>query len=322
MIKFTKNIIIQALDSAPTPIVIVDARKAGMPVVYLNSAGEVLTGRDGAEMIGAPFGAMLAEGSLPGSGERGAPDAAQLEGRVYRQRWQTSNGPSVPLDIRVSPLHDRPDRTGFWMLSVVGDAVPARDAAALRDELVDAQRQIKSLQRNDSVTGLANRSAFDEVLERDWSISRREQRRIGVIVFSVDCLAEYREIFGRHATDSLLQKVGHAISGTLRRAGDFGARIAGDRFGVLIGDSTEDEADICASRIAAKVRNLAIPHPRSTIARFATVTYGTASEIPAWTEPSVALLEEAERRLETNCTVVEERQAAEKSEHVSEEIIS
>ncbi len=148
------------------------------------------------------------------------------------------------------------------------------------------------------MTGLANRSAFDEVLERDWSIARREQRRIGVIVFSVDCLAEYREIFGRHTTDSLLRKVGHAIAGTLRRAGDVGARIGHNQFVVLVGDPDGSQASACAKLIAAKVRNLAILNPRSKVSRYATVSFGIASEVPAWTKKSVTLLDEASQKIQ------------------------
>jgi len=294
MNKFTKNILIQALNNMPAPTVIVDAQKDGMPVVLANCAAQILTGREDIELIGTSFADMLVQGNLPGR---------ETEHQADRQQWQTSEGASVPLDVRLSPLLDHAGRLSFWMLSVVGDATVAGDLQSsdrkvLRNALFDARRQIKSLKRTDTVTGLANRSAFCEVLERDWSVARREQRRITVIAFSVDCLAEYRAIYGRHATDSLLQKVGHAIGGTLRRSGDFCARIANDRFAVLIGNQEEEQAMECANRITAKVSDLAIHHPRSTVARFVTVSFGASSEVPAWTKKSGTLLDEAERQLE------------------------
>jgi len=327
MNRLTKKVIIQALDSIPTPTVIIGARKTGLPVVYVNAAVEILIGRDAAELIGMPFEDILAQGCLPGTTRERDAEPDQHECRSIRHRWHTRDGVSVPLDVRVSPLQDRLGQPEFWMLSVVGDAVSssgpqAHDTAELRSELVIAQRQIKSLERTDSVSGLANRGAFDEVLERDWSIARREQRRIGVIVFSVDCLAEYREIYGRQATDSLLRKVGHAIGGNLRRAGDFGARIASDRFAVLISDSDKEQAKACANRVVAKVRDLTIHHPRSTVAKFATVSYGVASEVPAWTKKSVMLLEEAERQHEIGVQVAKEQQAATASHSDDEEVVT
>ncbi len=327
MIKFTKKVILQALDSTPTPTVIVAARKTGLPVFYVNPAVEILIGRNAAELIGMPFADILAQGCLPGTSHERDAEPDQHESRANRHKWHTRDGISVPLDVRVSPLQDRLGQPEFWMLCVVGDAVSsfethAQDTAELRSELVNARRQIKSLQRTDPVSGLANRGTFDEVLERDWSIARREQRRIGVIVFSVDCLTEYREIYGRHATDSLLRKVGHAIGGTLRRAGDFGARIANNRFAVLISDADEEQAKACANRVAKKVRDLAIHHPRSTVERFVTVSYGVASEVPAWTKNSILLLEEAERQHEIGVQAAKEQQAATASLSDAEEVVT
>ncbi len=327
MINFTKKVLAQALDSSPSPTVIVDALKKGLPVVYLNQAVRQLTGKDAAEIVGKPLSDLLAEGSLPETTDGGATGPVLRSDFSDRQKWHIRDGISVPLDVRISPLYARPGQPSFWMLCVVGDGIPSverqtHDTAALRSELVDARRQIKSLQRIDHVTGLPNQGVFDEVLERDWSIARREQRRIGVIVFSVDCLAEYREIFGRHATDSLLRKIGHAITGTLRRAGDFSARIDNDRFAVLICDADEGQIETCAKRIAVKVRNLAVHHPRSTVARFTTVSCGMASEVPAWTKPSMTLLDQARRQLETPGQVAEERQEATASSSDSEEFIS
>ncbi len=320
MNNLTKKVILQALDSAPMPTIIVAMRKSGLTVVYVNSAVELLTGRDSADLVGMPFADILAKGGLPGATD----DTVS----ALRHQWHTHDGLSVPLDVRVSSLQDRPGRPGFWVFSVVGEAQSpddkkTHDTAELHSELVDARRQIKCLQRTDPVTGLASRAAFDEVLERDWSIARRDRRRISIILFSVDCLAEYNEIFGRHATDSLLQKIAHAISGTLRRAGDFGARIANDQFAVLIGEADEVQVETCANRIAAKVRNLAIHHPRSTAARFATVSYGAVSEVPAWTKKSLTLLEEAEHQLDTERRAVEkQRQAVVKSPSNNEEAIT
>jgi len=329
MNNITKKIVIQALNGTPTPTIIVAVRKNELAVIYVNTAVEILTGRDAADLIGMPFADILAEGSLPGAMDEGHGKAAeQAEDIAHCQKWYTRDGLSVPLDVRVSPLQDRPGQPGFWLLSVVGESplqgsVQPQDTVGLRSELVNARRRIKSLQRTDSVTGLASRAAFGEILERDWAIARRDRRRISVIVFSVDCLAEYREIYGRHTTDSLLQKVGHAINGTLRRAGDFSARIANDQFAVLIGDADEGQAEACANRIAAKVRNLAIHHPRSTVTRFATVSYGAVSEVPAWTKKSLTLLDEAEHQLEiVRQAADEQRQAAAESLLNSEEAVT
>ena len=67
---------------------------------------------------------------------------------------------------------------------------------------------------------------------------------------------------------------------SLRREGDLTARYADDCFAVLMGDASEAQAAEMAGRIAAKVRGLAIHHPRSMRDRFVTLSWGVASARP------------------------------------------
>ena len=149
----------------------------------------------------------------------------------------------------------------------------------------------------DVLTGLPNRQAFDELLRRDWGIARREQRNLTMILFRVDHLDAYRDLFGRHSTDSCLRKVAHAISGSLHRAGDAVARIDTGDFVVLIGGAGKTQAADFAARIAAKVRELAIHHPRSGVERYVSVSFGVGSATPTRNAAADLLLSEAEANL-------------------------
>jgi diguanylate cyclase (GGDEF)-like protein len=151
--------------------------------------------------------------------------------------------------------------------------------------------------RTDAATGIPGRNALLEVLLRDWSIARREQQRVSVIVFRIDALESYHHLFGRHATEACLRKVAHSIVNSLQRATDFCARVGHDRFAVLIGGAEEDRVVSFAERIAQRVRDLAIHHPRSQLARYVTVSWSVASEIPSATAEEPGLLEDAEARV-------------------------
>ncbi|MBT8444420.1 MAG: GGDEF domain-containing protein, partial [Gammaproteobacteria bacterium] len=200
------------------------------------------------------------------------------------------------------PLFELPGKPAFWLLTVLSaaDSNEVGAEAALRDALQDARRKIKRLERTDSATGVPNEEAFNEILHRDWAIARREQRRLGVVLFCVDFLEEYRHSLGRHATDSVLRKVAHAINGSLRREGDFGARVGDDRFAVVLGTADEAQVRDFAERVVKKVSSLAIPHPKSPVARNITISCGYASEVPEWTSVCNTLLENAERLLLQN----------------------
>jgi diguanylate cyclase (GGDEF)-like protein len=239
--------------------------------------------------------------------------------RTVEQGWRSGDGGEIFLSVRCTPLFDRPGQPSFWLLTLLAAIGESRDDDDLRDALLDAQRRLKRLERTDSTTGVPNEAAFSEILQRDWAIARREQRPLAIVVFQVDHLDEYRASLGRHATNSVLGKVAHAISGSLRRAGDFGARLDDDRFAVVIGSASDDQAVAFAERVVKKVRSLAIPHPRSPMARVITVSFGAASEVPKWSSPSSTLLETAEGRVgEVRPAEADAVRAAEKSVEVDD----
>ena len=280
---------------------IVSAKKSDFPIVYVNTAFETLTGMGAGDVIGGRLANLVLEGRMP---QRSGDWLPNGDGPA-EQAWRIQAGGTLRLNVRQTPLFDRPGMPAFWLLTVlsVADGGDAAGEAALRDALHDARRKIKRLERTDSATGVPNEDAFDEILSRDWAIARREQRRLGVVVFQVDFLDEYRDSLGRHATDSVLRKVAHAINGSLRRAGDFGARVGDDRFAVVLGTADDTQVREFAGRVVKKVSNLAIPHPKSPVARNITISRGCASEVPEWTSVCSTLLETADQDLGENLPV-------------------
>jgi len=295
LINLTKKIALQALDGSAQALVIVNAQQRGLPVVYVNTAFETLTGLEAGHIIGDGLDKLVLDGPLPGPAGDWSPDGDE----DFEQRWRSKAGGELHLNVRRTPLFDRPGKPSFWLLTALGlaGAESPDGEAALRDALHDARRKLKRLERTDTATGVPNEGAFGEVLQRDWGIARREQRRVGIVIFEVDYLEEYRDKLGRHATDSVLRKVAHAINGSLRRASDFAARVGDDRFAVVLGSVDDVQSNEFAERAVRKVSNLAIPHPRSPRARNITISYGAASELPEWTSTCDVLLESAERRL-------------------------
>lgn len=295
-----KSVLIQALDQLPLGTLIVDARREHWPVVYMNSIIGQLTGLDVSTLIGCPWRGLLVDP------EELAPQRERLLGspalvvRHLKQRWQSRAGEPVDMMLQVSPLFARPGQPAYWLITVDADQRNEEPAGedTLRVALRDAQLRLRQLDRSDAITGLPNRQAFLEVVQRDWAIACREQRRISVIVFQVDALDRYRDLYGKHAADSCLRKVAHAITGSLRRTGDVAARVAENRFAALVGSGEENHAREFAAQIARKVRDLAIHHPRSPTGRYVTVSVGLGSEVPSWGESDNTLLQKAEGAIE------------------------
>lgn len=280
------------LDRVGAGILIIDAIEPSWPVRYASSVVGQIIGCDAGTLSGRSWRSLLADpADLEGVRELlpdvGAPTACRL-----RQRWQTSTGGACGLLLEVSALHAENGSLGGWLLTLT----PETGVEACAPEEPSGQALCSGGSRptrndgRDSVTGLANRETFLEVLDHDWRVAGRESRRVGLIVFEVEALDRYRETFGRQAADSCLRRIAHAIQGSLRRRGDFAARIADRRFAALVGSGESVSVGEFAAAIARRVQDLAIHHPRSPAGRYVTVAHRFASEIPRYGGSPQAML--------------------------------
>lgn len=292
--KLNRHLLRQALDAVVAPALIIDAQHRDRQVVYANAAAGRALGLHPNELIGRSTDS-LADGAFdPASPEPWRPRASQ----------------GGCVELRPAPLYDQPGKASYWLLTAATSDVAAPRSAESGTGATSPQMASTGVftatdvwarglrdERTDAVTGIPGRNALLEVLLRDWSVARREQQRLSVIVFRIDALESYHSLFGRHATEACLRKVAHGIANSLQRAADYCARVGHDRFAVMIGGAEEERVAAFAERIAQRVRDLAIHHPRSQLARYLTVSWSLASEIPSALAEEPGLLEDAEARI-------------------------
>ncbi len=291
--KLNRHLLRQALDAVAAPALIIDAQHRDRQVVYANAAAGRALGLHPNELIGRSTDS-LADGAF---------DPASPE------PWRPRSSQGGCVELRPAPLYDQPGKASYWLLTAASEVAAPRSvesgAAKTAPQMVgtgvftatDVWARGLRDERTDAVTGIPGRNALLEVLQRDWSVARREQQRLSVIVFRIDALESYHSLFGRHATEACLRKVAHGIANSLQRAADYCARVGHDRFAVMIGGAEEDRVAAFAERIAQRVRDLAIHHPRSQLARYLTVSWSLASEIPSAVAEEPGLLEDAEARI-------------------------
>lgn len=128
-----------------------------------------------------------------------------------------------------------------------------RDAAALRAELDALRRQqedLVALAYRDAVTGLANRRAFDDDLEREWALAARGDRDSFVLIADLDGFKAVNDMHGHALGDEVLR----AFATTLRlaaRRSDVVARIGGDEFAILLVRCEERAVHTFRARVQA-----------------------------------------------------------------------
>ncbi|MEO8441353.1 MAG: GGDEF domain-containing protein [Betaproteobacteria bacterium] len=94
----------------------------------------------------------------------------------------------------------------------------------------------KLLARSDSLTGLANRSAFYDLVNREMARCRRYGGTLSIAFIDMDNFKELNDKFGHLAGDEALRVVAGILREQLRST-DLPARFGGDEFAVMLTQS-------------------------------------------------------------------------------------
>ncbi|MDX1635164.1 MAG: EAL domain-containing protein [Marinobacter sp.] len=137
----------------------------------------------------------------------------------------------------------------------------------------DHERELYRLIRQDSLTGLANRTMFEEQLKRAIAQAERHGTRCAVIALDLDDFKQINDSLGHDTGDMLLQLLADRLQRELRD-GDTLARLGGDEFALLVEDFDSDEQlQTIANKLAA---TLGAPTPIRGITSRVTGSFGIA----------------------------------------------
>ncbi len=237
----------RSLEASSNAVIVVDARRSGYPVVYVNPAFTRILGYP-AEIALGNDGTVFLTGEYVTREDRDAITEA-LE-----------TGKSLSLTLR----NQRRDGTPFWnqlSFSPVFDASQevTHFVGILNDisERKEQESRLAYQATHDALTGLGNRSLFSDRLEHDFSLARRRGNLLAVLFIDLDEFKPINDTLGHKVGDQLLVSVTARLSATLRPS-DTLARLGGDEFVLLLPDLTTGmEAQDVAGRLLSE---LARPH--------------------------------------------------------------
>jgi diguanylate cyclase (GGDEF)-like protein len=120
-------------------------------------------------------------------------------------------------------------------------------------------REARQLADLDALTGLHNRRFFHETLSRECARAHRYERKLSLIIFDLDDFKEINDRIGHLAGDGVLAEAAERVRGVVRTA-DVACRVGGDEFGVILPESSIEDADQLYRRIQNAVSSRPIGH--------------------------------------------------------------
>lgn len=163
-----------------------------------------------------------------------------------------------------------------------------RRVAERTSELQQANARMALLSHTDSLTGLANRRRFDEVLESEHARLHRSGMPLSLIMIDVDYFKLFNDSYGHVSGDDCLRQIATVIASLVQRAPDLAARYGGEEFAIILPEAETHGATALAERIRAGIAQQAIPHKSSSVLDCVTVSLGVitvlATDLPVASE--------------------------------------
>ncbi|EEG77036.1 diguanylate cyclase domain-containing protein [Dethiobacter alkaliphilus] len=215
-----------------SPLAIITLDKDGR-VMSWNPAAETMFGWKEHEVLGhlnpiVPEDKVLEFRQLQAQVKKGG----SVSGAEVRR--QRKDGSLCEVSLSTAAVHnEQGEVTGF--VSFIADIT----------EQKQKEEQLRFLSLHDALTGIYNRTYFEQEMRR---LESGRFPRVGMIVCDLDGLKLYNDSLGHDVGDSLLQAAAQIIKSCFRES-DVVARIGGDEFAVLLPDTDLNAVENACERI-------------------------------------------------------------------------
>lgn len=168
-------------------------------------------------------------------------------------------------------------------------------ASLLAGAIVLRTQSLRRLSRSDRLTGLPNRSYFDERVLAELSRARRYGQPLALAMIDVDYFKKFNDTHGHAAGDAALRLVATTILDSIRQS-DLIVRYGGEEFVAVFPGMSAKDACERVEAIREAVQALPIPLARRSEVTSLTISAGVALYGPDGNTAEV-LLDQADERL-------------------------
>ncbi|MGM0543071.1 MAG: sensor domain-containing protein [Pseudomonadota bacterium] len=299
----------RSVESSTNGMLIVEAGHADLPIVYVNTAFERITGYTRQEVRGRNCRFLQGEDTDPRTVKQlRQAIVAESEVHVVIRNYRRGGAPFWN-DLYISPVRDEVGQVTHF-IGVQNDISEQREY----------QAQLAYNASHDALTGLPNRMLLTQRLEQGCLLARRYQRHLAVLFVDLDDFKPINDTLGHEVGDFILVEVAKRLEEELR-PWDTIARFGGDEFVVLLPDLAHENDVI---QVVERLLNrLATPYwqrgseLRITASIGVAMSDGAISDPPQLIQQADLAMYKAKRRGRNTCQWYTEDLNRKVSERVS-----
>ncbi len=131
-------------------------------------------------------------------------------------------------------------------------------------DLRESAEKSRELALKDALTGIWNRQALNEDLEKEYTRWQRYQKPLSLVVWDIDFFKRVNDNYGHAAGDKVLKTIARIFMQATRDA-DFIARFGGEEFVGIFPETRLEDALILANKIREKVQNSKFHYENSPV---------------------------------------------------------
>jgi diguanylate cyclase (GGDEF)-like protein/PAS domain S-box-containing protein len=172
----------------------------------------------------------------------------EVENSPATVRMRRKDGSLVWMEMNARAIRDPATGEASEVVVVMRDITEYK---AMEEKLVDQAL-------SDSLTGLANRRAFDQALLREWELTLRDGSDISLLLLDIDHFKRFNDSYGHQAGDDCLCAIAAAVKEGVRST-DIAARYGGEEIAVILRPMSAADALVVAEKLRARIEALRLP---------------------------------------------------------------
>lgn len=186
-------------------------------------------------------------------------------------------------------INDRMVKRLHWLYPPTAQKFFFNLMSIICDKLEYTTQCLSDITTLDGLTGLQNRNYFMEVLEKEAERARRYGTRLAVCIIHLDNLKGINHTYGRYMGDRVLAVAGKLLRSQVRQS-DQVCRYGGQRFALLLINSTEDETRTVCERFREQLSQHVFAENQSPVVVTASIGFA------AWEQDMVMTAQELMQR--------------------------